>query len=100
MGIREKWSFTKTSACSSNLPYSGSEEEAMEFLEKKRSETLYPHTCFNRCKDKGKLNNIFLKSQKVSLRDTFGVCFVYPCIKSIMALAFFVTISALVGFID
>jgi len=49
LGIREKWSFNETSA----LPYSGSEEDAMEYVESRRSEQLYAHTCSKLCSDKG-----------------------------------------------
>jgi len=49
LGIQEKWSFNKTSA----LPYSGSEEDAMEYVESRRSEQLYAHTCSKLCSDKG-----------------------------------------------
>lgn len=49
LGIREKWCFSKSSA----LPYSGSEEDALEYVESRRSEQLYAHTCSKLCSDKG-----------------------------------------------
>ena len=51
LGIREKWLFTTNAA---DRPFSGNEEEAMEFVEKNRSEKLYDHDCYNQCKKKGK----------------------------------------------
>jgi hypothetical protein len=51
LGIREKWLFTTNAA---GRPFSGSGEEAMEFVEKNRSEKLYDHHFSNQCKKKGK----------------------------------------------
>jgi FMN phosphatase YigB (HAD superfamily) len=41
LGIREKWLFTTNAA---DRPFSGSEEEAMEFVEKNRSELVWSAT--------------------------------------------------------
>lgn len=49
LGIREKWLFTTNTGQS----FSGSDEEAMEFVERNRSEKLYEHNCSNQCKKKG-----------------------------------------------
>jgi len=48
--LREEWTFGKVSE---DHQHTGSEEDAMEFVESKRSEQLYSHNCSKKCQDKG-----------------------------------------------
>lgn len=50
LSIREKWSFSKVKGLER---LEGSEEDAMDFIETKRSNELYNHNCSKRCQDKG-----------------------------------------------
>lgn len=50
MGLYDKWAFSQKRG-----PLSGSEEDAMEHMEKIRSETLYDHECSPGCQRKGNL---------------------------------------------
>ena len=52
VGMREKWLFKENGS----QTFCGNEDAAMEFVEKKRSEQLYPHNCSDHCKKKGKPN--------------------------------------------
>ena len=52
LGIREKWSFKKTDG---GQHLAGTDEDAMEFAERKRAEQLYQHNCSKLCEQKGKL---------------------------------------------
>jgi hypothetical protein len=48
-GIREKWIFTSEK----KGPLTGTNDDVMEFIDRKRCEELYTHDCSTHCKMKG-----------------------------------------------
>ena len=48
-GLREDWSISKMPG-----PTSGTYENAMQLIDKKRCQQLYMHNCSNHCKSKGR----------------------------------------------
>jgi hypothetical protein len=48
-GLREDWSFSKTPG-----PTSGTYDNTMQMIDKKRCEQLYMHDCSDHCKSKGR----------------------------------------------
>ena len=52
LGLRESWIFSESKDPGNK--FSGTEEDAMEYVEQLRSESLYSHQCSERCQKKGK----------------------------------------------
>ena len=52
IGLRDKWAFCKSKQISN---YSGSYDNATEFIDSQRCENLYSHECPANCKRKGTL---------------------------------------------
>lgn len=48
--LREEWTFGKAN---NGQQHTGSEDDAMEFVESKHSENLYNHNCSKKCHDRG-----------------------------------------------
>ena len=48
--LREEWTFGEATE---GQQHTGSEDDAMEFVECKRSEQLYSHNCSKKCQDRG-----------------------------------------------
>lgn len=51
MGFQESWIFSQSKVPGNK--FSGTEEDAMEYLEQLRSESLYSHQCSESCQKKG-----------------------------------------------
>ena len=54
--LREQWIFTSEKCAP--WPMSGTYDDAMEFIDKKRSDELYLHSCSDHCKQKGAFENV------------------------------------------
>lgn len=61
--LREEWTFGKANE---GQQHTGSEDDAMEFVESKRSEQLYNHNCSKKCQDKGLFFIVYV---------AYGTCF-------------------------
>ena len=72
-GLREKWVFSSEKC----TPMSGSFDDAMEFIDKKRSDELYLHNCSAHCKGEGTKCIIFVKMIYCSYSDIIGVFSLY-----------------------
>ena len=52
LGLLESWTFSESKDPGNK--FSGTEEDAMEYIEQLRSESLYSHQCSESCQKKGK----------------------------------------------
>lgn len=68
--LREEWTFGKANE---GQQHTGSEDDAMEFVESKRSEQLYNHNCSKKCQDKGLFFIVH-----VAYGTCFGITFRMP----------------------
>ena len=53
-GLSKKWVFTKNQNVQNGTNKSGTHDDVMEFVDRKRCEELYQHACSDNCKQKGK----------------------------------------------
>jgi alkyl sulfatase BDS1-like metallo-beta-lactamase superfamily hydrolase len=64
-GLRETWIFMEKKSG----PYTGTTDDIMEYIDKKRSVEQYSHDCSAHCKEKGKL---YFQTSKI-VRVNYGI---------------------------
>ena len=68
-GLREEWVFTSNQ----NGENTGTHDDVMEFVDRKRCEELYHHVCSPNCKEKGKYNYVLFTVKHYSRSVLSGI---------------------------